>query len=145
MPTKAVPLTHEAFRPRLASRGALMVALFRGAGGPHELSGSWRCRWSPSRHQPVRLESDAAGLECDSSGRELCDRSSRTVRSGGNPTTSLFVVESVSLQIVAGIGHRPLLRSHRLAGMGIIRTLFLAPMMIAPVFAGMIWRLVPVG
>ncbi len=55
-------------------------------------------------------------------------------------TTALFVVESVTLQIVLGLGIA-LLFSHRLPGMGVIRTLFLAPMMIAPIFAGMIWRL----
>jgi ABC-type sugar transport system permease subunit len=55
-------------------------------------------------------------------------------------TTMLFVVESVVLQVIVG-GAIALLFSHRLPGMGVIRTLFLAPMMIAPVFAGMIWRL----
>jgi ABC-type sugar transport system permease subunit len=55
-------------------------------------------------------------------------------------TTALFVAESVVLQIVVGVAIA-LLFSHRLPGMGVIRTLFLAPMMIAPVFAGMIWRL----
>ena len=55
-------------------------------------------------------------------------------------TTGWFVLESVSLQLVAGIAIA-LLFNHRLPGLGIVRTLFLAPMMIAPVFAGMIWRL----
>lgn len=55
-------------------------------------------------------------------------------------TTSWFVIESVTLQLVAGIAIA-LLFNHRLPGLGIVRTLFLAPMMIAPVFAGMIWRL----
>jgi ABC-type sugar transport system permease subunit len=51
-----------------------------------------------------------------------------------------FVIESVTLQIVAGVAIA-LLFDHRLPGLSLIRTLFLAPMMIAPVFAGMIWRL----
>ena len=55
-------------------------------------------------------------------------------------TTGWFVLESVSLQLVAGIAIA-LLFNHRLPGLGLVRTLFLAPMMIAPVFAGMIWRL----
>ncbi len=55
-------------------------------------------------------------------------------------TTAVFVIESVTLQLVAGIGIA-LLFNHRLPGLGLVRTLFLAPMMIAPVFAGMIWRL----
>ena len=55
-------------------------------------------------------------------------------------TTGWFVVGSVSLQVVVGIAIA-LLFNHRLPGLGIVRTLFLAPMMIAPVFAGMIWRL----
>ena len=55
-------------------------------------------------------------------------------------TTALFVIESVALQLLAGIGIA-LLFNHRLPGLGLVRTLFLAPMMIAPVFSGMIWRL----
>ncbi len=55
-------------------------------------------------------------------------------------TTALFMVESVALQLLAGIGIA-LLFNHRLPGLGLVRTLFLAPMMIAPVFSGMIWRL----
>jgi ABC-type sugar transport system permease subunit len=55
-------------------------------------------------------------------------------------TTGVFVVESVALQLVVGVAIA-LLFNHRLPGLGIVRTLFLAPMMIAPVFAGMIWRL----
>ncbi|MEO8545284.1 MAG: sugar ABC transporter permease [Burkholderiaceae bacterium] len=55
-------------------------------------------------------------------------------------TTGAFLVESVALQLVAGVGIA-LLFNHRLRGLGLVRTLFLAPMMIAPVFAGMIWRL----
>ncbi|NSY20006.1 carbohydrate ABC transporter permease [Neorhizobium sp. AL 9.2.2] len=54
--------------------------------------------------------------------------------------TIAFVIESVALQIVAGVAIA-LLFDHRLPGLSLIRTLFLAPMMIAPVFAGMIWRL----
>ncbi len=55
-------------------------------------------------------------------------------------TTAQFVIESVTLQLLAGIGIA-LLFNHRLPGLGLVRTLFLAPMMIAPVFSGMIWRL----
>lgn len=54
--------------------------------------------------------------------------------------TVTFVIESVALQIIAGVAIA-LLFDHRLPGLSLIRTLFLAPMMIAPVFAGMIWRL----
>ncbi len=54
--------------------------------------------------------------------------------------TAQFVIESVALQLVAGIGIA-LLFNHRLPGLDLVRTLFLAPMMIAPVFSGMIWRL----
>ena len=54
--------------------------------------------------------------------------------------TALFVVESVALQLTAGVAIA-LLFNHRLPGLGLVRTLFLAPMMIAPVFVGMIWRL----
>ena len=54
--------------------------------------------------------------------------------------TLIFIVETVVLQLVGGIGVA-LLLSQRLPGMSIIRTLFLAPMMIAPAFTGMIWRL----
>ena len=55
-------------------------------------------------------------------------------------TTGLFVVESVLLQLAVGLGIA-LLFNHRLPGLGLVRTLFLAPLMIAPIFAGMIWRL----
>ncbi|MCY0148597.1 sugar ABC transporter permease [Hoeflea sp. G2-23] len=54
--------------------------------------------------------------------------------------TIRFIAETVAFQLIAGIGIA-LLLSQRLFGMSIIRTLFLAPMMIAPVFTGMIWRL----
>ena len=45
-----------------------------------------------------------------------------------------------SLQVVA-VSQSHLLFSIVCPAWGVIRTLFLAPMMIAPVFAGMIWRL----
>lgn len=54
--------------------------------------------------------------------------------------TLLLTVESTALQLVAGIGVAVLFdRDWR--GMGMVRTLFLTPMMIAPIFVGMIWRL----
>ncbi len=52
-----------------------------------------------------------------------------------------FVIESVIVQMTLGLGIA-LLLNHNWPGMGIIRTLFLTPMMIAPLFAGMIWRLI---
>ncbi len=60
---------------------------------------------------------------------------------GSLGTTVLFTIESVVFQLVLGLAVAMLFnRSWR--GIGLIRTLFLAPMMIAPLFAGMIWRLV---
>ena len=54
--------------------------------------------------------------------------------------TCLLTVEGTALQIVLGVGVAVLFnRDWR--GMGVIRSLFLAPMMIAPLFVGMIWRL----
>ena len=56
-------------------------------------------------------------------------------------TTLWFTVESVALQLVLGVAIA-LLFNRAWRGIGLIRALFLAPMMIAPLFAGMIWRLV---
>lgn len=56
-------------------------------------------------------------------------------------TTLWFTVESVVLQLVLGLAIA-LLFNRPWRGIGLIRALFLAPMMIAPLFAGMIWRLV---
>jgi multiple sugar transport system permease protein len=55
-------------------------------------------------------------------------------------TTLLFTVESVVPQVVLGMGIAVLF-NRPWRGMGLIRALFLTPMMIAPLFAGMIWRL----
>ncbi len=54
--------------------------------------------------------------------------------------TLLLTIESSALQVAAGLGVA-LLFNRNWPGMGAIRTLFLAPMMIAPLFVGMIWRL----
>jgi ABC-type sugar transport system permease subunit len=54
--------------------------------------------------------------------------------------TLRFTVETVVLQLGLGVAIA-LLFNRAWAGMGAIRALFLAPMMIAPVFVGMIWRL----
>jgi multiple sugar transport system permease protein len=54
--------------------------------------------------------------------------------------TGLLTAEATVLQIAAGLGIA-LLFNRDWPGMGIIRTLFLTPMMIAPIFVGMIWRL----
>ena len=59
-------------------------------------------------------------------------------RSLGN--TVLLTAEATVLQIVAGLGIAVLF-NRDWPGMGAIRALFLAPMMIAPIFVGMIWRL----
>ncbi len=54
--------------------------------------------------------------------------------------TCLLAAETTVLQLVIGVGIAVLFnRTWR--GMGVIRSLFLAPMMIAPLFVGMIWRL----
>jgi ABC-type sugar transport system permease subunit len=55
-------------------------------------------------------------------------------------TSLQFTVETVTLQLVAGVGIAVLF-NRDWPGMGAIRAAFLAPMMIAPVFVGMIWRL----
>jgi multiple sugar transport system permease protein len=54
--------------------------------------------------------------------------------------TVLLAAESTALQIVLGVAIA-LLFNRDWPGMAAIRSLFLAPMMIAPVFVGMIWRL----
>ena len=59
-------------------------------------------------------------------------------RSLGN--TVLLTAESTALQIAIGLGIAVLF-NRPWPGMGAIRALFLAPMMIAPIFVGMIWRL----
>ena len=55
-------------------------------------------------------------------------------------TTLVLTVESTAVQLVLGIGIA-LLFNRSWPGMGLIRSLFMAPMMIAPLFVGMIWRL----
>lgn len=52
-----------------------------------------------------------------------------------------IAVETILLQLVLGISIA-LLLNHNLPGMGIIRAFVMAPMMLAPLFAGLIWRLV---
>jgi multiple sugar transport system permease protein len=54
--------------------------------------------------------------------------------------TCLLTVESTALQLVLGVGIAVLF-NRDWPGMGVVRSLFLAPMMIAPLFVGMIWRL----
>ncbi len=54
--------------------------------------------------------------------------------------TCLLTVESTALQLAIGV-LIAVLFNRNWQGMGIIRALFLAPMMIAPLFVGMIWRL----
>jgi len=60
---------------------------------------------------------------------------------GSLGTTIWFTAESVVIQLIAGVAIA-LLFNRSWRGIGLIRALFLAPMMIAPLFAGMIWRLV---
>jgi ABC-type sugar transport system permease subunit len=54
--------------------------------------------------------------------------------------TFVLTAEATVLQIVTGVGIA-MLFNRDWPGMGFIRALFLAPMMIAPIFVGMIWRL----
>ncbi len=54
--------------------------------------------------------------------------------------TLQFTAESVALQLGMGVGIAVLF-NRDWPGMGLIRSLFLTPMMIAPIFVGMIWRL----
>ena len=54
--------------------------------------------------------------------------------------TILLAAESTALQLGLGLGIA-MLFNRNWRGMGVIRSLFLAPMMIAPLFVGMIWRL----
>lgn len=49
--------------------------------------------------------------------------------------------ETIAVQLLLGISIA-LLLNHDLPGMGIIRAFVMAPMMMAPLFAGLIWRLV---
>ena len=54
--------------------------------------------------------------------------------------TLLFTLESVVLQLALGLGIALLfVRESRV--MGLVRALFMAPMMLAPIFAAMVWRL----
>ena len=55
-------------------------------------------------------------------------------------TTLILTAESTALQLLLGTGIAVLF-NRAWPGMGIIRSLFMAPMMIAPLFVGMIWRL----
>jgi multiple sugar transport system permease protein len=59
-------------------------------------------------------------------------------RSLGN--TCELTAEATIVQLAIGLGIAVLF-NRDWPGMGVIRTLFLAPMMIAPIFVGMIWRL----
>ncbi len=54
--------------------------------------------------------------------------------------TCLLTLETTVLQLVIGTGIAVLF-NRDWPGMGLVRSLFLAPMMIAPLFVGMIWRL----
>jgi ABC-type sugar transport system permease subunit len=54
--------------------------------------------------------------------------------------TFVLTAEATVLQIITGVGIA-MLFNRDWPGMGFIRALFLAPMMIAPIFVGMIWRL----
>jgi len=53
--------------------------------------------------------------------------------------TLKFAVSVVSVEMVIGVG-LALLLDRKLRGMSILRTLFILPMMIAPVVVGLIWR-----
>ncbi len=55
-------------------------------------------------------------------------------------TTLILTVESTAIQAVLGVVIA-LLFNRDWPGMALIRSLFMAPMMIAPLFVGMIWRL----
>lgn len=54
--------------------------------------------------------------------------------------TCLLTIEATALQLALGV-LVAVLFNRDWPGMGVIRALFLAPMMIAPLFVGMIWRL----
>jgi ABC-type sugar transport system permease subunit len=49
-------------------------------------------------------------------------------------------VEAIVAQLILGVAIA-LLLNHKLPGMGILRAFVMAPMMMAPLFAGLIWRL----
>lgn len=55
--------------------------------------------------------------------------------------TLQIAAETIVAQLVAGVSVA-LLLNNRLPGMGILRAFVMAPMMLAPLFAGLIWRLV---
>jgi ABC-type sugar transport system permease subunit len=54
--------------------------------------------------------------------------------------TGQIAVETIVIQMAAGVAIA-LLLDRRLPGMGVFRALTMAPMMIAPLFAGLVWRL----
>jgi multiple sugar transport system permease protein len=54
-------------------------------------------------------------------------------------TTLIFVVGAVTLETVLGFGIAYLI-SRRLRGQGVLTTLFLVPMMLAPIVVGLFWR-----
>jgi len=54
-------------------------------------------------------------------------------------TTLIFVVTAVSVEFVLGLG-LALLATSRVRAMGLIRTVLLVPLMMAPVVAGVLWR-----
>jgi multiple sugar transport system permease protein len=55
--------------------------------------------------------------------------------------TVQIAFETILVQLVAGVAVA-LLFNRRLPGMSVLRALVMAPMMLAPLFAGLIWRLV---
>jgi multiple sugar transport system permease protein len=54
-------------------------------------------------------------------------------------TTLIFVVGAVALETVLGFGIAYLI-SRRIRGQGVLTTLFLVPMMLAPIVVGLFWR-----
>ena len=88
------------------------------------------CDWNLTRAALPRLVGFA------NYGRML--RDAAFWRSLGN--TCLLTGEATIAQLAVGLGIAVLF-NRNWPGMGVIRTLFLAPMMIAPIFVGMIWRL----
>lgn len=53
--------------------------------------------------------------------------------------TLIFVVSAVSIEFILGMG-LALLATSRVRAMGVIRTVLLVPLMMAPVVAGVLWR-----
>lgn len=53
--------------------------------------------------------------------------------------TMVFAVTVVSVEMVLGVG-LALLLDRKIRGMSVLRTLFILPMMIAPVVVGLVWR-----